>query len=207
MCHGNLTSVLTTNIQTRDNRRPKVHNILNLITIIQTTHINLLLLGLILLLLLLLLEVFRILKLSIISEERHLKIILINLEIIMRDLIIWNTENLNILYLLLTLIIILKPLWFPNFLHSDLQDLDDCLILQIRQFDNLHWLTSELLNGHELFILFPSNLQSRGEILVQVPDVHVHGRKGTLDFGLGIRVVPSVLVYIQFSDLAGEIYE
>ncbi len=124
-------SILASNILTRDNRRAKVNDILNLSAIIQTTQIKLLLLSLLLLLLLLLLEVFGILKRGFISEKRDLEIILTNLEIIMCDLIIRNTKNLDILNLLLTLCIILKSLRFLDFLLAHLQQFQNFLIFQI----------------------------------------------------------------------------
>ena len=92
----------------------------------------------------------------------------------MCDLVIGNAENLYILDLLLTLVIILKALWFLDLLFPNLQQLQNTFILQIGQLHHLNWIAPELLYRHELLTLLPGDLQGGREVLIQVPDVHVY---------------------------------
>lgn len=89
----------------------------------------------------------------------------------------------------------------------DCQTIHDVIHMLEGQSDHMQRVLAEVKNGHKRGILFPRNLEIRGEVLVQVPDVHVHAGKGSLDLLLRILVIPDVFIDVQVTDLSGEVYK
>jgi hypothetical protein len=103
---------------------------------------------------------------------------------------------------------VFKPLrGLLHFLFVDLQALQNAFQVLVGHEDNLQGIFLETSDGDKLFALLPGDLQVGGEVLVQIPDVHVHAGKGPLNLLLGVFVVPHVVVDVQIRDLPGEVDE
>lgn len=64
---------------------------------------------------------------------------------------------------------------------------------------------SEIENRHKSLVLLPRNLQVGREVLVQVPDIHIHTGEGSLNFLLRIFIIPNIFIYIQIGNLSRKI--
>ena len=101
--------------------------------------------------------------------------------------------------------VVLEPLGLLNLLLVDLKHLDNLFVILESQLYQLHRAVLKLQYGYELDTLLPGNLQNRREILVQVPHVHVHARKRTLDLLLRVFVIPHIVTDVQLSHLTRKV--
>ena len=145
--------------------------------------------------------------LLLIVKKRHLIVILGDLEIVGGDLVVGDAKYLHVLILALGLVVVLEPLGLLDLLLVDLKRVDDLFVILEGQLYQLHGGGLELQNGYELHALLPGNLQNRREVLVQVPHVHVHTRKRTLDLLLRVFVEPHIVTDVQLSHLTREVNE